>query len=45
MSLAYKAVPSVRAGAMKGLAILNKYYSKMDKSIMYHIAMSKLLFI
>ena len=38
-------LPSVRAGAMKGLAVLNKYYSKTDESIMYQIAMSKLLFI
>jgi hypothetical protein len=28
-------------GALKGLAILNKYYSKTDESIMYQIAMSK----
>lgn len=32
---------SVRSGAMKGLAILNKYYSKTDESIMYRITMSK----
>ena len=37
-------LPSVRAGAMKGLAILNKYYLKTDESIMYRIAMSKLPF-
>lgn len=37
-------LPSVRAGAMKGLAVLNKYYSKTDESIMYRIAVSKLVF-
>jgi hypothetical protein len=36
-------LPSVRAGALKGLAILNKYYSKTDDSIMYRIAMSMFL--
>ena len=37
-------LPSVRARAMKGLAVLNKYYSKTDESIMYQIAMSKFPF-
>lgn len=31
--------PAVRASAAKGLAILNKYYSKTDDSIMYRCAM------
>ena len=34
-------LPSVRAGAMKGLTVLNKYYSKTDESVMYRIAMSE----
>jgi hypothetical protein len=33
--------PAVRASAAKGLAVLNKYYSKTDESIMYRCAMSK----
>ena len=33
-------LPSIRAGAAKGLAVLNKYYSKTDESVMYHCAMS-----
>lgn len=33
--------PAVRASAAKGLAILNKYYSKTDDSIMYRCAMSE----
>jgi hypothetical protein len=35
-----KYLPSVRAGAAKGLAVLNKYYSKTDESVMYRCAMS-----
>jgi len=35
-----KYLPSVHAGAAKGLAVLNKYYSKADESVMYHCAMS-----
>lgn len=35
-----KYLPSVRAGAAKGLAVLNKYYSKTDESVMYCCAMS-----
>ena len=35
----------VRAGAIKGLAVLNKYYAKTDESIMYRVAISKLFFI
>ena len=35
-----KYLPSVRARAAKGLTVLNKYYSKTDKSVMYHCAMS-----
>lgn len=31
---------TIRAGAAKGLAILNKYYSKTDESIMYRCTMS-----
>ena len=30
----------IKAGAERGLAILHKYYSKTDESIMYRIAMS-----
>jgi len=30
-----KYLPSIRAGAAKGLVILNKYYSKTDESVMY----------
>jgi hypothetical protein len=26
---------TIRAGAAKGLAVLNKYYSKTDESVMY----------
>lgn len=33
----------VRAAALNGLKILNKYYSKTDESIMYRAAMSELL--
>lgn len=33
--------PAVHASAAKGLAVLNKYYSKTDKSIMYYCAMSE----
>lgn len=33
---------TIRAGAAKGLAVLNKYYSKTDESIMYRCAMSML---
>ena len=35
-----KYLPSIRAGAAKGLAVLNKYYSKTDESVMYCCAMS-----
>ena len=35
-----KYLPSVCAGAAKGLAVLNKYYSKTDESVMYRCAMS-----
>ena len=34
-------MPVVQTAALKGLAILNKYYSKTDESIMYRITMSK----
>ena len=30
---------SVRAGALAGLGVLNKYYSKTDDSIIYRLAM------
>ena len=33
-------LPAVRSAAAKGLAVLHKYYSKSDKSIMYRCAMS-----
>ena len=36
-----KLKPAVKVGAAKGLAVLNKYYSKTDESIMYRIAISK----
>jgi hypothetical protein len=32
---------SVRSGAAGGLVILDKYYAKMDDSIMYRLAMSE----
>ena len=35
--------PAVRAAAAKGIAILNKYYAKMDESIMYRCAMSRFI--
>ena len=35
-----KYLPSIRASAAKGLAVLNKYYSKTDESVMYRCAMS-----
>ena len=35
-----KYLPSIHAGAAKGLAVLNKYYSKTDESVMYRCAMS-----
>jgi len=35
-----KYLPSIRAGAAKGLAVLNKYYSKTDESVMYRCTMS-----
>ena len=31
---------TIHAGAAKGLAVLNKYYSKTDESVMYWCAMS-----
>jgi hypothetical protein len=31
----------VKGSAVRGLTVLNKYYSKTDSSIMYQIAMSK----
>jgi hypothetical protein len=37
-----KYLPSICAGAAKGLAVLNKYYSKTDESVMYRCAMSML---
>jgi hypothetical protein len=30
-----------KGGVERGLAVLNKYYGKTDKSIMYRMAMSK----
>jgi hypothetical protein len=32
---------TVRAGALAGLKTINKYYSKMENSIVYRIAMSE----
>lgn len=34
--------PCTRAAAAKGYAILNKYYSRTDGSVMYRLCMSKL---
>jgi hypothetical protein len=34
--------PAVRSAAVRGLAILNKYYQKSDESFVYRIAMGKL---
>ena len=33
--------PVVRDGAWRGLAIMNKYYSQTDESMIYRISMSK----
>jgi hypothetical protein len=33
-------MPAVKSAAAKGLAVLHKYYSKSDDSIMYRCAMS-----
>lgn len=33
--------PSVRVAAKRGSIVLNKYYGKTDKSIIFRIAMSK----
>jgi hypothetical protein len=35
-------MPAIKSAAAKGLAILHKYYSKTDESIMYRCAMSLL---
>jgi hypothetical protein len=35
-----KYLPSIRASAAKGLAMLNKYYLKTDELVMYCCAMS-----
>jgi hypothetical protein len=35
-----KYLPTICAGAAKGLVVLNKYYSKTNESIMYRCAMS-----
>ena len=32
---------AVRAGAIAGLAVLNKYYSKTDESIVYRLSIRK----
>ncbi len=34
-------LPCVRVGVSQGLAIIDKYYSKTDESIMWKTAMSK----
>lgn len=34
-------VRPIRIAAARGLAVLNKYYSATDESVMYRIAMSK----
>jgi hypothetical protein len=36
----HKYLPTIHAGAAKGLAILNKYYSKTDESVMYRSTVS-----
>ena len=33
-------LPAIKSAAAKGLAVLHKYYSKSDESIMYRCAMS-----
>ena len=33
--------PAICVSAAKGLAVLNKYYSKTDESVMYHCAISE----
>lgn len=35
--------PAVRSAAMRGLAILNKYYQKTDESYVYRIAMGMMI--
>ena len=37
-------LPSVRAAAACGKAVLDKYYSLTDDSVMYRLAMSKCLY-
>lgn len=32
---------TVRMAAVRGITMLNKYYSKTDESVMYRVAMSK----
>ncbi len=39
-----KLFPGMRATAIRACAVLCKYYSKMDDSYMYQMAMSKILF-
>ena len=36
---------AVRAGAVAGYKVLNKYYSKTDESIVYRLAICKLIFL
>lgn len=36
-----KTMDMVRVAAARGLAVLNKYYSKTDESVMHRVAMSK----
>lgn len=35
---------AVHHTALQGILLLNKYYSRTDKAMVYHIAMSKLFF-
>jgi len=37
--------PAVRHAALRGLLMLNKYYTLMDESIVFRIAMSKFWFL
>ncbi len=39
-----KTMDMVRVAAARGLAVLNKYYSKTDESVMHRVAMSKFFY-
>ena len=32
--------PVIRVGAARGIEVINRYYSKTDYSMVYHVAMS-----